>query len=234
MDVRRLKFKRLLRSILSDSRIAARTTVSYFRWNAHGIRTTPDCRVHPGAVIEAPCSFFGSARIHERAVIGAFTYGTDCTIDNAHIGRLCSIAPGARIGLNEHPTDGPATHPLTYDAQVFNAALRPCVLGNDVWVGANAVIRAGVIVGDGAVVAAGSVVNRDVPKHAIVGGVPAHVLRTRQPDEAFYTALASASTEAELLSLADAVRRAFAETRTGGIDPTNVAVPSMTREEQYS
>jgi acetyltransferase-like isoleucine patch superfamily enzyme len=53
----------------------------------------------------------------------------------------------------------------------------PVLIGNRVWVGANATILPGVSIGDGAVVAAGAVVNRDIPAHTIVGGVPARVLK---------------------------------------------------------
>ncbi|HDZ8876661.1 hypothetical protein J4G66_16215 [Aeromonas dhakensis] len=52
-------------------------------------------------------------------------------------------------------------------------------IGNDVWIGANAIILPGVTIGDGAVVGAGAVVTRDVPDYAIVVGVPAKVIRQR-------------------------------------------------------
>ncbi|HWV25399.1 MAG TPA: DapH/DapD/GlmU-related protein [Thermomicrobiales bacterium] len=54
---------------------------------------------------------------------------------------------------------------------------RPIVLGNDVWIGANATILPGVTIGDNAVVAAGAVVTKDVPENTIVAGVPAKVLK---------------------------------------------------------
>lgn len=53
-------------------------------------------------------------------------------------------------------------------------------VGADVWIGASCVILPGVSIGDGAVIAAGSVVTKDVPPHAIVGGVPAKVIRLRE------------------------------------------------------
>jgi acetyltransferase-like isoleucine patch superfamily enzyme len=52
-------------------------------------------------------------------------------------------------------------------------------IGDDVWIGCNAVILPGVRIGRGAVVAAGSVVTRDVPEYAIVGGIPARILKQR-------------------------------------------------------
>lgn len=55
----------------------------------------------------------------------------------------------------------------------------PPEIGNDVWIGSNVTILRGVKIGDGAVIAAGAVVNKDVPSYAIVGGVPAKVIRYR-------------------------------------------------------
>ena len=54
----------------------------------------------------------------------------------------------------------------------------PVKIGNGVWIGAHATILAGVTIGDGAVVAAGAVVNKDVPENAVVGGVPAKIIKT--------------------------------------------------------
>lgn len=56
----------------------------------------------------------------------------------------------------------------------------PISIGNDVWIGAHAVVLAGVTIGQGAVIAAGAVVNRDVEPYTIVGGVPARHLGERK------------------------------------------------------
>lgn len=61
---------------------------------------------------------------------------------------------------------------------------RPVVIGERVWVGANATILPGVTIGDGAVVAAGAVITKDVPPRTVVGGVPARVIRTIEVQEA--------------------------------------------------
>ena len=53
-------------------------------------------------------------------------------------------------------------------------------IGNDVWIGARAIIMPGVTVGDGAIIGAGAVVTKDVPSCAIVGGVPARVIKMRK------------------------------------------------------
>jgi virginiamycin A acetyltransferase len=57
-------------------------------------------------------------------------------------------------------------------------------VGNDVWIGSNAIPRGPLTIGDGAIVGAGAVVVADVPPYAVVGGVPARVIRTRLPEEA--------------------------------------------------
>lgn len=56
-------------------------------------------------------------------------------------------------------------------------------IGNDVWIGRRVMVMPGVRIGDGAIVAAGAVVTKDVPDYAIVGGVPAKVIRFREPGD---------------------------------------------------
>jgi acetyltransferase-like isoleucine patch superfamily enzyme len=123
--------------------------------------------------------------------IGTHSYvGAGSTVFHATIGRYCSIAPGCRFGGGSHPArDFVSTSPIFYakadhtgpsfaDRDYFDE-YAPITIGNDVWVGTGAVVLDGVTVGDGAIVAAGAVVSKDVPPYAIVGGVPAKVLRHR-------------------------------------------------------
>lgn len=56
-------------------------------------------------------------------------------------------------------------------------------IGNDVWIGTRVVILPGVHIGNGSIIAAGAVVSKDVPKYAVVGGVPAKVIKYRKPNE---------------------------------------------------
>ncbi|MGN7726627.1 CatB-related O-acetyltransferase [Luteimonas sp. 22616] len=121
------------------------------------------------------------------------------------IGRYSSIGPNVIIGETDHPTDWLTTSPLPHSAtwreKYFQLpgsayseplsdaaksrlpAQTPVVIGNDVWIGANVVIRCGVTIGDGAICAAGSIVTKDVPPYAIVGGVPAKLIRMRFDEE---------------------------------------------------
>ena len=113
----------------------------------------------------------------------------------ADVGKFCAIAPFAQVGLASHPIDRDVSgHPAFYlhkpelgydlvDSTRHDDLLRTSI-GNDVWVGAGALIKDGVRVGDGAVIAAGAVVIRDVEPYAIVGGVPASTIRYRfDPEE---------------------------------------------------
>ncbi|HEX7411743.1 MAG TPA: CatB-related O-acetyltransferase [Bacteroidales bacterium] len=123
--------------------------------------------------------------------IGNHTYiNKYCLVDRntASIGNFCSIAYGVKIGLGNHPTQWVSTHPFAYDNKYgFVAQIRPfdeqttqkCTIGNDVWIGANATILAGITVGDGAIIGANSLVTSDVEPYSIVAGTPAKHIRFR-------------------------------------------------------
>lgn len=113
------------------------------------------------------------------------------------IGAFCSIGPDVLIfGQADHPTTLASTFPfraklLRPEAENTDAVTRGGVaIGNDVWIGARAIILSGVTVGDGAVIGAGAVVPRDVPPYAVVAGNPARIVRYRFDDNAISSLLA--------------------------------------------
>lgn len=104
------------------------------------------------------------------------------------IGKYCSIARDVGIGIGSHPTDWTYTSPLFYNKSRglvekstydYIKKDKKVVIGNDVWIGAKALILNGVNVGNGAIIAAGSVVTKDIEPYAIVAGVPAKVIKYR-------------------------------------------------------
>jgi len=109
------------------------------------------------------------------------------------IGKFVNIAAAVRINATNHPTWRATLHHFTYratdywpDADMetdFFAWRREnrVVIGNDVWIGHGATLLPGVQVGNGAVIGAGAVVSKDVAPYAIVGGVPAKLIRERFP-----------------------------------------------------
>lgn len=118
-----------------------------------------------------------------------------CDIANTTVGRFANIASAVRIGATDHPLDRATLHHFMYrssrywDDEQDDAAwfaqrrARRTHIGHDTWIGHGAQVKPEVTVGDGAVVASGAVVTKDVPAYAVVAGVPARVIRLRQPPE---------------------------------------------------
>ena len=99
------------------------------------------------------------------------------------IGKYVSIARNVTLGLGQHPTNLVSTSPIIYNnnPQYLNVEqyLKPVEIDNDVWIGTSAIVMGGVHIHTGAIVAAGAVVTKDVPPYAIVGGVPAKIIKYR-------------------------------------------------------
>jgi acetyltransferase-like isoleucine patch superfamily enzyme len=150
-----------------------------------------------------------TTRVVEGVKVGRYTYGyrKHCHSNSLlkEIGAFTSINESVRIGEVNHPLNFITTHPILYIAEgqilgyegvpgildeddvidVYNIpSNKKIMIGNDVWIGANAILLPGITIGDGAVIGAGAVVTKDVPPYAIVGGVPAKLIRYRfSPDE---------------------------------------------------
>lgn len=122
--------------------------------------------------------------------IGDYTYiGGNCKLQNCNIGKFCSIAPEVIIGMGIHPINHISTYPGFYsskasgvksfyvDSEILEHKI--VTIGNDVWIGTRALVLDGVSIGDGVVIAAGSIVTKDIPSYAVVGGIPAKVIKYR-------------------------------------------------------
>lgn len=134
--------------------------------------------------------------------MGSFSFTRSVFPINTVIGRYCSI--GARVSVMgvDHPISRFTTANITYDRQAITNAqffkdhpeienfqvnnqepknALSATIGNDVWIGEDVTIARGVTIGDGAILASKALVTKDVPPYAIVGGVPAKIIRYRFP-----------------------------------------------------
>lgn len=140
--------------------------------------------LHNGIV---PASIFNIDNVK----VGKETYGklnvSNVTDSKLIIGDYCSIADGVKflVGI-DHPQNHISTFPFNVKILKKNAeaiSKGDIVIDDDVWIGYGATILSGVHIGQGAVIAAGAVVSKDVPPYAIVGGVPAKVIKCRFSEE---------------------------------------------------
>jgi chloramphenicol O-acetyltransferase type B len=146
-----------------------------------------ECKIGNNTAISSHCYL-------SNVLIGRFSYVAEkCRLSHTKFGSFCSVGPHLISGYGEHPTDFVSTSPVFYSSlkqcgvsfsdKDYFEEIKEIIIGNDVWIGARVFIRDGVKIGHGAIIAAGAVVVKDVPDYAIVGGVPAKIIRFRFPEE---------------------------------------------------
>lgn len=151
------------------------------------------------ASVSLDSSLSKGVKILKKASLGnckvdKFTYlGINSNFSNTTIGSYCSIGPDVICGLGTHPINFVSTYPGFYSKKAsgshwfgtshdFQEQFQT-VIGSDVWIGARAIIKGGINIGTGAIIGAGALVTKDVPPYAIVGGVPASIIKFRFDSE---------------------------------------------------
>lgn len=127
--------------------------------------------------------------------VDRYTYiGENSRVNHVNIGAFCSISWNCHIGLESHEIDMISTSPIFthkkngtgaewVDSDSDFGGRERTIIGNDVWIGANAIIMAGLKIGDGAVIAAGAIVTKDVKDYHVVAGIPAKTIKKRFTDD---------------------------------------------------
>jgi acetyltransferase-like isoleucine patch superfamily enzyme len=117
----------------------------------------------------------------KNSVIGKYNYiGQGCIMNRAQIGNYCSIAPYVQIGGMEHSWQWGSTSTRISD---YCIDVYETIIEDDVWIGANAIIKQGIKIGRGAVIGSGAIVLKDVDPYTIVFGAPAKFYKKRFSDE---------------------------------------------------
>lgn len=187
---------------ISEGAIALlKNAINTFQWIKVNLRSDIEVGAHtkirnakiaPNVKIGSYCNI-GGVGICEYSYLGDY-----CNLPQTKIGKFTSIAGHVKLAAGNHPMDYVSTSPYTYSPIKHSFVQEKkfeneffytdgskrylCEIGNDVWIGTNALLVCGskaLHIGDGAVIAAGAVVTNDVPPYAIVAGCPAKILRYR-------------------------------------------------------
>jgi acetyltransferase-like isoleucine patch superfamily enzyme len=179
-----------VRKLLSDRRI-------FSSINADGWGLGEHFFVAPDARLEPYCHVL-SGNVLPKAM-GAFSYAFTRLSTDIEVGRYCSIAREVHVMGSSHPDAWASSHPFSHNPAPlrgvktylndmglpdipiwdFERGDQSIYIGHDVWIGAETMIKRGVTIGHGAIVGTRSLVTKDVPPYAIVGGLPAKIIRYR-------------------------------------------------------
>ncbi|MBO0590873.1 CatB-related O-acetyltransferase [Cellulophaga sp. E16_2] len=178
----------LLLKLKELAKDGSRDLENKFRFKDAVIET--GCKISPDTKVLSKTRIFYNTSLNN-CTISEYTYiGSNCFLQNTSVGKFCSVAKHSLIGLGIHPTDLISTTPLFYrkdnplKVKLLKEDLgfeeyKPITIGHDVWIGARAIVMDGIEIGTGAIVASGAVVTKNIPPYAIVGGVPAKLIKYR-------------------------------------------------------
>jgi acetyltransferase-like isoleucine patch superfamily enzyme len=183
-------FRHLL-FILRQRRAGNRVSFSAYLKGYEKIELGQGCKIHANASVDASRS--PGVRFGDKVTLNRYAYvqGGDGGVrlgDRVEINNFSIINGTGGVDIGDDTLIGPGVRIISYQHRYArNATIRsqlveakPIRIGRDCWLGANAIILAGVSIGDGAVIAAGAVVREDVPAYAVAAGVPATIKKTRE------------------------------------------------------
>ncbi|OVE85798.1 acetyltransferase [Natronolimnobius baerhuensis] len=159
------------------------------------LAVAPSARLSRGCLLRGTIDLGPRTRLSRGCVLsGDVTVGRGTNLEpncdligDVSLGNYCAIARDCIFQETNHKLDQPSLQIRLYD-EVLDSGLEvtsngAITVGNDVWIGARAVVLSGVTIGDGAVIGAGSIVTDDVEPYAVVAGVPAERIKWRFPDD---------------------------------------------------
>jgi len=163
-------------------------TLNFLKWKLLGLHADNSCHIFRKVRIKNPkhvhlgknVKVFSYTSLN--AVRGEIHMGDGSLInDFSTIRSMERVTIGKNTGIGPHCFISDANHNITDSAPITDSgrSASPVIIGDGVWIAAGSVVLSGVTIGDNVVVAAGAVVTKDVPANAIVGGVPAKVIKMR-------------------------------------------------------
>lgn len=143
---------------------------------------------HPNIEVGVFSYYSGYHHKHDFVECARYLHDKRKDVDKLIIGSYCSIGSGAifmMAGNQGHNTQWLSTYPFFFQANIFKDANNGfekagnTIIGNDVWIGSEAMIMPGITIGDGAIIAARAVVVKDVKPYTVVGGNPSVLIKSR-------------------------------------------------------